>query len=170
MDLENKLNTVKIEKNKLLKLIEKAENVNIKDTDLEEIDRVLFFTLIMYGVCDSDLYYKHKRLNITKTDLEMMNAFYFVYNKAKHEAVFKAEEKDLGYGSIVDHAEVGKAELGKKYGIVWADLKNDCPNQKDKYKAYVKLLKGKKISDTINMEYDLITCYYPKLIELCDNN
>lgn len=29
MDLENKLNTVKIEKNKLLKLIEKAENVNI---------------------------------------------------------------------------------------------------------------------------------------------
>ncbi|MFT9038474.1 MAG: hypothetical protein ABF498_11615 [Liquorilactobacillus satsumensis] len=45
MDLENKLNTVKIEKNKLLKLIEKAENVNIKDTDLEEIDRVLFFTV-----------------------------------------------------------------------------------------------------------------------------
>jgi hypothetical protein len=166
MDLENKLKTVNLETEKLVKIISKLEDIDAENVNFQDLDRVLFFTLIMYGVCNNDLYHKKNELKISKEDSEKMNAFYFAYNNAKHTTVFKSEERDLSYSSIVGHAVVDKAQLGKSFGIVWAKLKNKRPQDKTKYFAYKKYLEGQKILDTISIELDLIKHYYPKLIKL----
>ncbi|GBD81171.1 hypothetical protein TEHD10_2234 [Tetragenococcus halophilus subsp. halophilus] len=166
MDLKNKLATAKLETEKLAKIISKAESSDAESVDVQDLDRILLFTLIIYGICNNDLYQKKDKLKISEKDLEKMNAFYFAYNKAKHTTVFKIEEKDLSYGSIVGNAVVGKAQLGKTFGIVWAKLKKTRAKDREKYAAYKKYLEGQKILDTISMGIDLIKQYYPKLIEI----
>lgn len=61
MDLENKLKTVNLETEKLVKIISKLEDIDAENVNFQDLDRVLFFTLIMYGVCNNDLY--HKKMN-----------------------------------------------------------------------------------------------------------
>lgn len=166
MDLNNKLKTTKLETEKLVKLILKAENIDSKNVDFQELDRVLFFTLLMYGICSNDLYHMRTKLEISKKDLEKMNAFYFAYNRAKHTTIFKITNEDSSYGSIVGSAVLGKAQLGKRFGIVWSKLENKRKRDQSNYAAYAKYLEGKKILDTISIGIDSIEKYYPKLIKM----
>lgn len=93
MDLKNKLATAKLETEKLAKIISKAESSDAESVDVQDLDRILLFTLIIYGICNNDLYQKKDKLKISEKDLEKMNAFYLHITKPNTQQFLKLKKR-----------------------------------------------------------------------------